>query len=346
MAFIQVGGSPGATTNILSQNISGFQIGHSYAVTYYDQRREDDTYTEFADMSVSLGDQVVVPNHVVFLPNSEETYEFVQSSTFIATSTSNLLQFIVSNHAGGGAVLLDDVSIIEVPEPAGIIAPQSYAVNVQKDSATVTIQDSAPTVTVASSGRASRVDGAGKGAGVFTFTRTSQNVGLPLTVDFTLGGTGTEGMDFATLATHTVTFFPGKTTASLTVNPIDSLALGAATVSLTIATNGSPGTYHIGAKSTAAISIAADSRDIILGTVSPLSGTSQNTPLDISFNDLVAATGAVDRTGSPITFKVTKIVSGTLKKKWCSRGGPSFDYIRRRADMDSGVEFYWDGGGV
>lgn len=74
---------------------------------------------------------------------------------------------------------------------------------------------------------------AGPIPGIFTVTRTS--VGAPLTVNYTISGTATNGVDYQTLA-GSVTFGVNDTTADIVVTPIDdNLSELTETVILTLA---------------------------------------------------------------------------------------------------------------
>lgn len=63
----------------------------------------------------------------------------------------------------------------------------------------------------------------GNNTGTFTFTRTGSLAG-PLTVDYLLGGTATNGVDYQSLSGK-VTFAAGSATATVVVAPIDDTAV-------------------------------------------------------------------------------------------------------------------------
>ena len=91
-------------------------------------------------------------------------------------------------------------------------------------------------------------------SGVFTLGR-SGNTSSSLTVNYTIGGTATNGTDYGSLS-GTVTFAAGSATATVAVNPInDNLYEGNETVTLTLA---AATTYTIGTNSTATLTITDD----------------------------------------------------------------------------------------
>jgi hypothetical protein len=117
--------------------------------------------------------------------------------------------------------------------------------------ATVTITDpGTPVVTV--SALDAQAAEAGLESGTFRFTRTG-NLGAPLTVSFTRGGTAVSGTDYVNIGSS-VTFNVGEATTDRVVVPInDPVVEGAETVSVTLADGAS---YDLGAATTASVTIA------------------------------------------------------------------------------------------
>ena len=110
---------------------------------------------------------------------------------------------------------------------------------------------------------------------VYTFTRTTPTTSA-LTVNYTIGGTATNGTDYATIPTS-VTFAAGASTATVTVDPkADTTVEGNETVVLTLATGTG---YTIGTSATATGTITND--DVALPSitlaVSPSSVTEDGT---------------------------------------------------------------------
>ncbi len=204
-----------------------------------------------------------------------------------------------------------------------------------KHQATVTIVDHAPTVTLtATKASASEITGQTTGAGVFTFKRSGSLSG-PLTVDFTVAGTATEGTDYTALSLHTVNFSAGQAVATVLIRAIDDrLTEGTEKVTLTLAADGSPGSYHF-KPTTATVNIADDTRPILLGTITPIPGGLKNTPLAITYADLVTATDPFDRAGKAILFKIKSIAAGGLLTK---NGAP---ILLNKTTIAAGESIVW-----
>ena len=99
----------------------------------------------------------------------------------------------------------------------------------------------------------------GADPGRFTLTRTGPLAG-PLLVDFDLGGSATNGADYAALDLS-VSFAPGQATASLEVVPIDDpLVEGDETVTLTLLDGAD---YDLGAPSEATLTIADNPAPVV-----------------------------------------------------------------------------------
>ncbi|HEX8914855.1 MAG TPA: carbohydrate-binding protein, partial [Humisphaera sp.] len=108
-----------------------------------------------------------------------------------------------------------------------------------------------PTVTVGATD-ASAAE-AGLDPGMVTFVRTAADVSQPLTVRYTVGGTATNGADYAALG-GTVTIPAGATSAAVNVMPVDdALAEGPETVAFAVAADAA---YAIGSAASATVTIA------------------------------------------------------------------------------------------
>jgi len=90
----------------------------------------------------------------------------------------------------------------------------------------------------------------------FTFTRTvTNNDQLPLTVNYTIAGTGTAGTDYLNNLGGSITFAPGELTKTITLTAIDDVALeGPETVTVSI-TPDAGGAYTIGTARVATVFI-------------------------------------------------------------------------------------------
>ncbi len=128
-----------------------------------------------------------------------------------------------------------------------------------------------PTITLAVSPDSVTEDGAANL--VFTFSRTGATTDA-LTVQYTVGGTGTLGSDYtgiaATPATKSVTFAAGSTTATVTVDPTADLTIEAdETVALTLVASSS---YAVGTPAPVMGTISNDDAFIDLSAIAAGSG--------------------------------------------------------------------------
>jgi hypothetical protein len=113
----------------------------------------------------------------------------------------------------------------------------------------VTIADEAAVVTVVATDPSA--DEAPLNRGVFTLTRAG-NLGVPVTVQFTLGGTAVNGVDYEAAA-QSVVIPAGETSVTIVITPVpDGLSEPPETVVLTISLD--PG-YVVGASGTATVVI-------------------------------------------------------------------------------------------
>jgi hypothetical protein len=120
-------------------------------------------------------------------------------------------------------------------------------------SATVTISsDDLPTISIVASQAAAHE--VGPTPGLFTVSRTNLT-GTPLTVHYSVGGSGTVGSDYTTLS-GSVVIPVGSATATITLTPInDILAEDDETVVLTLTPNAA---YVLGAASSATVTISSE----------------------------------------------------------------------------------------
>jgi hypothetical protein len=129
--------------------------------------------------------------------------------------------------------------------------------------------------------------------GLFTVSRTGDTTDA-LTVNYSIGGTATDGTDYATLETSVV-IPAGAASATLTVTPIDEADVEAnETVILTLAA----GSYTIGSPGSATVNITSDE--------APLAVTVAIVATDATSTEVGTTTGAlsVSRTG-PTTAALT-----------------------------------------
>lgn len=181
--------------------------------------------------------------------------------------------------AGSSTAIIDinstDDTVFEGNETVILTLASSSNYNIgASNRATVTIADNdLPTITIAATdGNASETaSGQPSNPGRFTLTRTG-NTASALTVNYTITGTATNGVDYTNL-TGTVTFAAGSSTAIIDINTInDTLVENNETVILTLAGGSN---YNIGANNKATVTIVDN--DTVPGTVQLVRqfGTSQ-----------------------------------------------------------------------
>jgi len=171
------------------------------------------------------------------------------------------------------------------------------------NTATVTIANDdvapgAPTVTLAVAPSTAAEDGATNL--VYTFTRTGSTAS-PLTVNYTIGGTATNGVDYATIGTSVV-IAGGSATGTVTIDPtLDTTIESDETVSLTLAPDAA---YNIG---TGGAVVGTISNDDILPTV-----TVARTPASVLEDGAPTMAFTFTRTGSTAAALVVNYaISGT-----------------------------------
>ncbi|MEW6303487.1 MAG: Calx-beta domain-containing protein [Verrucomicrobiota bacterium] len=150
-----------------------------------------------------------------------------------------------------------DDSAVEGNETVVLTLASGTGYNIgSPNSATVNIADNdtapppTPVVTVVASDSAAAE--AGANTGTFTISR-SGSTSASLTVNYTLGGSASNGTDYQSLG-NSVTIPAGATSANVTVTPIDDTAVeGNETVVLTLASGTG---YNTGSPSSATVTIA------------------------------------------------------------------------------------------
>lgn len=130
VAFMQADGP-------LSQVISGFRIGSTYQIHYFENSRSGATIPA---CEVKIGGQTIVDAHVVTQVGGANPYHEVISMAFVATATAMPLEFIKSNPQGGDTTLLiDNVGIILPDTPPSIISEPQDVVAALGSTATFTV---------------------------------------------------------------------------------------------------------------------------------------------------------------------------------------------------------------
>ncbi|NLQ07272.1 hypothetical protein FLX35_05265 [Cylindrospermopsis raciborskii LB2897] len=148
---------------------------------------------------------------------------------------------------------------------------------------------------------------------IYTFTRTGVTSNQ-LTVNYTVGGTATNGTDYSTIGTS-VTFAANSSTATVTVDPTtDTMVESDETVSLTLAS----GTGYT------------------IGTTSAVTGTITNDDVALPTITLAVSPSSVTEDGTSnliYTFTRTGVTSNALTVNYTVGGTATFnsDYTQREA---------------
>jgi acetyl esterase/lipase len=235
--------------------------------------------------TANLGADFEAPLSVVFLPG--ETSETVDVTPVEDTLVEG-----------------DESAVLTIrPDP-------SYRVDSSHTAATVTIADDEspaglPAVTVAASAPTATEGGA---AGTFTVSRTG-DTSADLTVLYSLSGTATPGVDYASLG-GSLTIPVGQASATVTVSPLaDTVPEPSETVILTLSTSDP---YALGSPATASVAIF----DVHDGA-KPIVSTSATDPTASESGGNIADNGAftLSRTGSTTAaLTVDLILSGTAQE--------------------------------
>jgi hypothetical protein len=221
--------------------------------------------------------------------------------------------------AGQSSAVID----VNVINDANTELPESVVVTLSADaaytqanptSAFVVIADNEPEVSItANDAMASeQVAPAPADPGQFTVTRTG-DTSSPLTVNYTIGGTAGNGVDYATLS-GSVVFGAGQSSAVIDVNVInDGLTEGSETVIVTLAA----GAYILADPISATVTISENVVDLTItktdGSSTETAGTSVTYTIVVSNNGPVGVSGATvtdifPATLSGVTF--TSVASG------------------------------------
>ncbi|SDD06044.1 Calx-beta domain-containing protein [Pedobacter soli] len=184
------------------------------------------------------------------------------------TATSGTLNFPAN--AAAGTTLTFTVPVIDdnIAEPSETFTATlsnitGGVVAINTATATATIVDNDASVATIAAGITGNENGPVNGTFTVTLSKPSST---DTQLTYTLGGTATEGSDYSTLATHTITIPAGQTTGTITIPVLtDNLVEGVETVIATLATSGNPlvsvsntpATINILDNNTATVSISA-----------------------------------------------------------------------------------------
>jgi hypothetical protein len=230
-------GTPAAATIAIADNVPTLTVSASDAAASEAGDTGTFTFTRTGDLGVSLS-----------------VFYVVSGTATGGTDYANTLSTQVTFNPGQASVtrtvtpFLD--ALVEGNETVTVALQAGEYLIGTPNTATVTIADSVPTITVAATDAAAAESG--DDVGTFTFTRVGE-LGVSLTVLYTVGGTATAGQDYANTLSTQITFNPGQASVTRTVTPfLDALVEGAETVTIAL----QPGEYVIGTPGSAMVTIA------------------------------------------------------------------------------------------
>ncbi|WP_316801641.1 Calx-beta domain-containing protein [Pedobacter frigidisoli] len=184
------------------------------------------------------------------------------------TAKSGTLTFPAGSAAGATITFTVDITDDNIAEPsetftATLSGITGGVVVISNATATATIVDNDASVATVTPGIAGNENGPVNG----TFTVTLSNPSSqPTTITYTLGGTATEGSDFSTIVTKTITIPAGETTGTITIPVLaDNIVEGTETVVVTltnssnplVAVGNTPASINILDNTTATVTVAA-----------------------------------------------------------------------------------------
>ncbi|WP_162782219.1 putative Ig domain-containing protein [Arenimonas caeni] len=208
---------------------------------------------------------------------------------------------IVIDPTVDGTVELDETVTLTVAAGTG------YTVGAPASATGTILNDDVPTATISVSPAAVAEDGAPNL--VYTVTLNQANPGAATTVNYTIGGTATNGTDYATIASPLV-IPAGNTTGTITVNPTADATIEAdETVILTLAAGAG---YTVGVPNSA-------------------TGTILNDDLpNLSINDVTANEGNAGTTNFTFTVSLSAPAGP---------GGVTFDIATANGTATAGVDY-------
>ena len=227
------------------------------------------------------------------------------------TAQSGILTFPAGSAAGAVQtftvnILEDNIAELSETFTATISNITGGVVLISNATATATIVDNDASVATVTAGIAGNENGPVNG----TFTVTLSNPSSqPTTITYTLGGTASEGSDFSTITTKTITIPAGATNGTITIPVLtDNLVEGTETVIITLTNSGNPlvtvnntpANIDISDHTTATVTVAASTDGAEPNTPGLFTFTLSNastTDTQITYSVNGTATSGTDYTG-------------------------------------------------
>jgi hypothetical protein len=213
-----------------------------------------DSRNQTVSSSVTVTVQAAVSNYLVTVSPYRSEMIFGDSRQYTATvwdSAGSVVSVTPTWSASGGTIT--GGGLYTATAAGSIFTITATANGAQGYAYAKVVGTGEPTATISASDAIASEPGLALGNGVFTVTR---NIGLgAVTITYTVGGTATAGADYSTLA-GTVAMADGQTTATITVAPLDDVAVeGHETVIVALATGTG---YQVGGASSATVTIKDD----------------------------------------------------------------------------------------
>ena len=196
-------------------------------------------------------------SQIVTVTNTDSDSVTLSSSNSVTVSGGNAADFSMTGGTCANNLVLNQgqsctVSVSFTPSAVGTRTANLVIASSATNSPTSVPMSGTGIVTVSVTATDSAAAETGPDPGTFTIVRTGATTS-PLTVNFTLGGSATNGTDYTTVGGSAV-IGAGSATTTVTITPIDdSVYEGNETVILTLSPNSN---YVIGAPSGATITIA------------------------------------------------------------------------------------------
>ena len=319
--------------------------GLLYALVTYREWHSCSSYSGGGQALVALG--AVTPGNQapVFAAGPSASSTNITAPVFNVTLTASATDpdgpqpAIVWSCESGGVAFSANSSAAATSTVASFSAPGTYVIGCRATdgelsvTSNVTVTVNPPLTTVTASVPDNSAAEAGLATGYFRISRSGGDSNIPMTVYYAIGGTASNGVDYALLPTGSLTLPAGVTSTNLVVAPVDdSLVEPTETVTLKLVAD-SAYNYKLGTTSTFTLNLTSDDQatyEVTLRTptdfVEEQSGGSVEVvrngtinPLVVNYTVAGTASGGVDYT--PLLSGGVTIADGA------SYGSIDFDII-------------------
>ena len=246
---------------------------------------------------------------------------------------------IVWSCEAGGVDFSTNSSVAATTTVAAFSAPGTYVIGCRATdgelsvTSNVTVTVSPPLTTVTASVPDNSAAEAGLATGYFFISRSGGDSNSPMTVYCTIGGTASNGVDYALLPTGSLTLPAGVTSTNLVVKPIDDLIVEPTeTVTLKLASDPAYN-YKLGTTSTFTLNLTSDDQAtyevtlrVPMDSIEEQSGGSVEVVRNGTINPLVVNYTVAGTASSGVDY--TPLLSGSVTiADGASYGSIDFDAI-------------------